>query len=165
MINILLVIFSGMAGAVIGAIAVWIGILYQNKRWIFTPAIEIRTKSILSAYSDFLTAFFKINTAANVREKEVTFKENISQPIDDYLIAINKIDVWISEESSKKLRTILGVFRKFSHEIFTSKGKQPSLKVNDWTTFSESLGDMKTIVTKEIRSQDLRKFIFSVKIK
>ncbi len=162
--EILSAIIGGIAGAIVGAIVTWIGITYQNKRWIFTPAIEIRTNSILSAYNDFLVAFFKINTAANVGEKEVTFKENISKPLDDYLISINKIDVWISKKSSEELREILGIFRAFSHEIFTAKGKQPSLKVDSWTKFSNSLEKMKSIVSQEVRSQDLRKFIFSVKI-
>lgn len=157
-------IIGGIAGAIVGAIITWIGITYQNRRWIFTPAIEIRTKSILSAYDDFLTAFFKINTAANIGEKEVTFKENISKPLDDYLISINKIDVWISGDSSEELREILGIFRKFSHEIFTAKGSQPSLKVEDWERFSDSLDKMKNIISQEVRSYDLRKFVFSVKV-
>lgn len=157
-------IIGGIAGAIVGAIITWIGITYQNKRWIFTPAIEIRTKSILSAYDDFLIAFFKINTAANIGEKEVTFKENISKPLEDYLISINKIDVWISDDSSEELRKILGIFRTFSHEIFTAKGSQPPLKVEEWDKFSDSLNKMKNIISQEVRSYDLRKFVFSVKV-
>ena len=162
--GILSAIIGGIAGAIVGAIVTWIGITYQNKRWIFTPAIEIRTKSILSAYGDFLTAFFRINTAANVGEEEVTFKENISKPLNDYLISINKIDIWISNNSSEELREILGIFRKFSHEIFTAKGNQPSLKVDDWKKFSDSLNKMRNIISQEVRSQDLRRFVFSVKV-
>ena len=163
-IEILSAVIGGFAGAIVGAIVTWVGITYQNKRWIFNPAIEIRTKSILSAYNDFLIAFFKINTAANVGEKGVSFKENISKPLNDYLIAINNIDIWICKKSSDELREILGTFRKFSHKIFTAKGKQPTLKVEDWTKFSDSLEKMKRIVSQEVRSKDLRKFIFSVKI-
>ena len=162
--EILSAIIGGIAGAIVGAIVAWIGISYQNKRWIFTPAIEIRTNSILSAYGDFLTAFFKINTAANVGEKEVTFKENISKPLDDSLISINKIDVWISNDSSEELREILGIFRTFSHKIFAAKGSQPPLKVEDWKKFSDSLNKMKSIISQEVRSYDLRKFVFSVKV-
>lgn len=124
----------------------------------------MRTNSILSAYNDFLVAFFKINTAANVGEKEVTFKENIRQPLDAYLISINKIDIWINKKSSEELREILGIFRKISHEIFSAKGKQLSLKVDSWSKFSNSLEKMKTIVAQEVRSNDLRNFVFSVKI-
>ena len=162
--EILSAIIGGIAGAIVGAIVAWISITYQNKRWIFTPAIEIRTNSILSAYADFLTAFFKINTAANIGEKEVTFKENISKPLDDYLISINKIDVWISNDSSEELREILGIFRTFSHKIFSAKGSQPSLKVEDWKKFSDSLNKIKDITSQEVRSYDLRKFVFSVKV-
>ncbi len=160
MINELLI---ALAGGIIGGIVAWIGITYQNKRWIFTPSIDIRTKSILEAYEQFLKAFFNINKAANVGEEETSFQENITQPLNDYLIAINKIDIWVNEESSKELREILGTFRKFSHEIFVSKGKQPPIKSSDWKTFSDSLEKVKSIVSREIRSQELRKFIFSVK--
>lgn len=163
-IEIISAIIGGILGAIIGAFVTWIGITYQNKRWIFNPAIEIRTNSIISAYSDFLTAFFKINTAANVGEKEITFEKNISKPLDHYLISINKIDVWISGKSSNKLRKILSIFRKLNNEIFKSRGEQPSLNVNDWKEFSNSLEKMKKIVSYEIRSQDLRDFIFSVEI-
>ena len=65
-IEIISAIIGGISGAIIGALVTWIGIVYQNKRWIFNPAIEIRTKSIISAYGDFLDAFYRINTAANL---------------------------------------------------------------------------------------------------
>jgi len=157
------IISAILGGGILGSIITWKGISYQNKRWIFTPSIEIRTRHILDAYNDCLIAFFNLNKAANVGEEEVTFKDNIGEPLDDYRIAINRIDIWVGEDSSGKLREILGRFRNFSNEIFMSKGKQPSLKSKDWEEFSKSLGEINEMVSYEIRSKDLRDFIFKLK--
>ena len=158
-------VISAILGAIIALIGVILTLSYQNKRWIFTNAIDIRTKSLISTYHNFLDAFFKINLAGNVGEDKVSFNENINVPISNYLISINEIDIWISADSSKKLRDILGIFRALSHEIFIAKGGKPIIDSKDWIKFSDSLELMKNIIREEIRSEDLRKFIFSIKIK
>ncbi|MBU1167540.1 hypothetical protein KKC60_04000 [Patescibacteria group bacterium] len=157
------ILVSTVIGALIAIVGVWIGILHENKRWIFNTSIEIRTKNILEAYDQFLVAFFKINKAANIGEDKTTFDENINEPLNNYLIAINKIDIWVSEDASKKLRENLGSFRAMTHEIWITDGK-PSIKAKGWKTFSNSLDKVKAMVSQRLRSEDLRKSIFSVEI-
>lgn len=164
MANEILAIIAAVIGALIGSAITWLGIAYQNKRWIFTSVIDTRTDAILAAYNEFLDAFFKITKAATVGEMATTLDENVLQPLDEYLIAINKIDVWVSKESSEELRELLDMFRAISHEIMVARGRPPKMSAENWKVFVDSLDRMKALVSSELRSQDLRKFIFSVKI-
>ena len=157
--------FWAIMGGMIGMIGTFLVIKNKNKQWIFNESVKIRVNNLLEAYADFLEAYFKINKAANIGEDSTSFEENINVPLSKYLVSINKIDIWVSKESSNQLREILGIFRKINHEIWLAKGKQPKINHKDWIIFDESLKKIKSIISKEIRSEDLKKFISTIKIK
>lgn len=156
--------FATIMAGLVSFIVALVDVSNQNKRWVLNPAIDTRTHAVLDAYHQFLNAFYRINRAANIGEDKDTFDASVRQPLDDCRIAVDKIDIWVSKRSSGELRDILALYAKFGEGIWAAKGMQPHIHSKDWEAFVGSVERVKTLVSREIRSQELREFIFSTKI-
>lgn len=171
---LLLPIGQALVSAFFGLIGALLVINYEIKRWAFNRAVEVRTNAILDAYDQFLNAFYKLYYAyATIGIETSLDNDEISRSIDNCQIAISKIDIWVSNENSKRLECIIDILSDFQLNILhatvatkiqkhmSSERKLPSTKSKEWTAFISSLEEVKHVISQELRSQELRTILFS----
>jgi len=74
-----------------------------------------------------------LNYYANIGVKDQSeFQKEVRSKVDDYINAKHKATIWFNMVLIEDLNKVMGIFRKFSHEIFISAGKKPNIKIEDW---------------------------------
>lgn len=151
----------GIIGAVVGSAASIIATLLiirnEKRRWLLSRPLENRTSALIDAWGTFLKAYYSINDAANIGGSEKDLFENAYAQIDQYLMAISVIDIWIANKKSReKLSNALGVFRFFSHQI-SQRQRDASFNINhkDWNRFIKTKDEIRSVIAQEIGATQL----------
>lgn len=144
-------IIVAIVSIVLTGVIAYILNFYNNKRWLFSKTIDMRTEHILKAYQVFIITYSRLNhVATNPKQNIPVTKEDRDMP-HNLMTSLYDIQLWINTNNIKKLSRIIGAFSEYINIKEPTETKQKEMM--------REIFKLQKIIADELNIQQLNEFI------